>query len=235
MNIISNKSFSQCGGTLYRLHRLQNTFITCKNYHTLTKISTRKSKNLNICFNRNISSWIALRNPQGFLRRIKRLILKRIVIFRLMFYGSLLLGVSTIINNSSQEEAERSVTPSYFILHTPKPGERYKLSGIIKNGSIEMKKGTQDNLFVVTDFKNDIKVLYKGTFPTTFREGDMCYLGGFLADPEDPTIFVATSVTANHEIAVDKYIGDNNVDRFASLNMIEPTTDFEYTKISELQ
>ena len=60
----------------------------------------------------------------------------------------------------------------------------------------------------------------------------MTYIGGFLADPEDPTVFIGTNVTANHEIAVDKYIGDNNVDRNASLNMIEPKTDFEYTKMS---
>ena len=180
-------------------------------------------------------SWLALRSNKSFVRRIKRLILKRIVVFRMLFYGSLLLGVSTIVSNSRNEETERSVTASYFIMHTPKPGERYKLSGIIKKNSIELKKGTQDVKFVITDFKNDIAVMYKGNLPSSFREGDMTYLGGFLADPEDPTLFIATSVTANHEISVDKYVGDSNVDRMASLNMIEPKTDFEYVNVSELR
>ena len=45
-----------------------------------------------------------------------------------------------------------------------------------------MKKGTLENKFVVTDFKNDIVVLYKGALPQAFREGDMASIGGFLAD-----------------------------------------------------
>ncbi|CAI2379691.1 unnamed protein product [Moneuplotes crassus] len=217
-------------------------FTTLRNYHVLVKKTPSRASNqlwkmqsLNTTLGKNFSTWIALRNPRGFLRRIKRLILKRIVVFRLIFYGSLILGVSTIVNVSKNEDIERSISPSYFLEHTPKPGERYKLSGVIVKDSIEMKKGTQDNKFRVTDYKNSISVLFKGTFPQTFREGDMCYLGGFLADPEDPTLFIATSVQANHEISVDKYIGDSNVDRFASLNMIEPTADFEYAKISELR
>ena len=35
-------------------------------------------------------------------------------------------------------------------------------NGIVKKGSIEMKRGTLENRFVVTDFKHDITVLYKG-------------------------------------------------------------------------
>ena len=211
---------------------MQTVSLNYRNFHSVTKVNKSKGVLISPYTKANFSSWIAVRSPQSFLRRIKRLILKRIVVFRLLFYGSLLLGVSTIINNSKSAEAERSVTPSYFLLHTPKPGERYKLSGVVKNGSIEIKKGTQDNRFVITDFKNDIQVMYKGSLPGTFREGDMTYIGGFLANPEDPTLFIGTSVQANHEISVDKYIGENNVDRMTSLNMIEPQVDFEYTKMS---
>lgn len=213
--------------------KLYISHLTQRNFHVASKVlKTPKMVPKFHTLNTRTFAWLTLRNPQSFLRRIKRLILKRIVVFRLMFYGSIILGVSTLINNVNTAEFERTVTPSYFIMHTPKPGERYRLSGIIKNGSIEMKKGTQDNKFIVTDFKNDINVMYKGTLPTTFREGDMTYLGGFLADPEDPTLFIGTSVTANHEISVDKYIGESNVDRIASLNMVEPKGDFEYTKMS---
>ena len=52
----------------------------------------------------------------------------------------------------------------------------------------------------MTDFKNDIAVLFKGPLPSTFREGDMASVGGFLADPKNPSNFIATSVQANHEI-----------------------------------
>ena len=203
-----------------------------RGFHNVCRNNSVSGKSVVQIKQANFSSYLSVFNPQGFLRRVKRLILKRIVIFRLLFYGSLILGVSTVINSSQGQEQERSITPSYFLMHTPKPGERYKLSGIIKSGSIEMKKGTLEKKFILTDFKNDILILYKGILPKTFREGDMWFWGGFLADPEDPTVFICTSVTANHEIAVDKYIGDSAVDRMASINMIEPTVDFEYTKMS---
>ena len=94
-----------------------------------------------------------------------------------------------------------------------------------------MKKGTLENRFVLTDFKNDISVLYKGSLPATFREGDMAQIGGFLADHKNPTCFIGTNVAANHEIAPDKWLGDTSADRVVSLNMVEPTKDFEYTRM----
>ena len=57
-----------------------------------------------------------------------------------------------------------------------------------------MKKGTLENKFIITDFKNDIIVLFKGPLPPTFREGDMASVGGFLTDPKNPTHFIATNV-----------------------------------------
>jgi cytochrome c-type biogenesis protein CcmE len=103
------------------------------------------------------------------------------------------------------------------------------LSGVVKHGSIEMKKGTLENKFTLTDFKNDLSVLYKGALPATFREGDMATMGGFLADHKSPTCFIATSVQANHEISPDRWLGDSNLDKTVSLNMIETEEDFEYT------
>ena len=92
-----------------------------------------------------------------------------------------------------------------------------------------MKKGTLENKFILTDFKNDLAVLYKGPLPATFREGDMASVGGFLADHKSPTNFIATSVQANHEISPDKWLGETMVDRSISINMIETAEDFEYT------
>ena len=204
--------------------------IACQ--HMCMYSSLRKSYLLNPHIRMYFSTTISLRSPRSFLRRIKRLILKRLVVFRLLFYGSLIMGVSTVLTNCTKLEQERTVTPSFFQLHTSEPGERYRMSGIIKNGSIEIKKGTSDNRFVLSDFRSDILVLYKGSLPYYFKEGDMAHIGGFLADPDDPTTFIATSVSGSHEISVDKYIGETNVDRMTSLNMIEPQTDFEYTKMA---
>jgi cytochrome c-type biogenesis protein CcmE len=159
------------------------------------------------------------------------MVLKRIVIFRLLFYGTLILTVGTYLQANKQTENSLSITPSYFIIHSTLPGQRFKLSGVIKQGSIQMKKGTLENKFTLTDFKNDISVLYKGALPPTFREGDMASIGGFLADHKNPTCFIGTNVQANHEISPDRWLGESNIDRVTSLNMIETEEDFEYTKM----
>ena len=39
------------------------------------------------------------------------------------------------------------------------------MSGVVKHGSISMKKGTLENKFIISDFKHDLVVLYKGALP----------------------------------------------------------------------
>ena len=36
--------------------------------------------------------------------------------------------------------------------------------GVLKPGSIELKRGTLQTKFLITDFKNEIEVFYKGKF-----------------------------------------------------------------------
>ena len=148
------------------------------------------------------------------------MILKRIVIFRLVFYGSAILTVGSFLQANKATESVQSVTPSFFIQHGTLAMQRFKLSGIVKHGSIEMKKGNLENRFILTDFKNDITVVYKGALPAAFKEGDMAQIGGFLADHKNPTCFIGTSVMANHEIEPDRWVGETNVERIMSLNMV---------------
>ena len=95
---------------------------------------------------------------------------------------------------NKMQDTQQSVTPSHFLMHSTMPGQRFKLSGVIKHGSIAVKKGTLDNKFIMTDFKNDIIIVFRGALPPTFREGDMAAVGGFLSDHKNPTKFIATSV-----------------------------------------
>ena len=70
-------------------------------------------------------------------------------------------------------------------MHSTLPGMRFKLSGVIKHRSIAVKKGTLENKFIMTDFKNDLTVLFKGPLPPSFREGDMASVGGS-PKPQNP-------------------------------------------------
>ena len=82
--------------------------------------------------------------------------LKRIVVFRIVFYGTTILSVGSFLQDGKAKESTQSITPSYFLEHQTLPQQRFRLSGVVKHGSIEMKKGTLENRFLITDFKNDI-------------------------------------------------------------------------------
>ena len=52
------------------------------------------------------SSLLAFARDRSFLRRVKRMILKRIVVFRVMFYGTLILTVGSFLQANKASESQ---------------------------------------------------------------------------------------------------------------------------------
>ena len=50
--------------------------------------------------------------------------------------------------------------------------------------------------FIITDFKNEINVLYSGVIPNLFSEGKGVVAEGYLKDKE---FFLATKILAKHD------------------------------------
>ena len=50
--------------------------------------------------------------------------------------------------------------------------------------------------FIVTDFKNEINVIYAGIIPSLFAEGKGVVVEGFL---KDKRLFIATKILAKHD------------------------------------
>ena len=50
--------------------------------------------------------------------------------------------------------------------------------------------------FIVTDFKNEINVIYSGAIPNLFSEGKGVVAEGFL---KDRNLFLATKILAKHD------------------------------------
>ncbi len=75
------------------------------------------------------------------------------------------------------------------------PGTRFRLGGLVKEGSIQ--RGPDGRLdFVVMDGKSTIPVTYRGTVPDLFREGQGVVAEGVL----EPTgTFRADTVLARHD------------------------------------
>ena len=72
--------------------------------------------------------------------------------------------------------------------------KKIRIGGMVKKKSILIKE--QEVKFVVTDFKNEINVIYSGLIPNLFAEGKGVVAEGFL---KDKSLFLATKILAKHD------------------------------------
>jgi len=79
-------------------------------------------------------------------------------------------------------------------------GERFRLGGMVTQGSLQRAPGSLEVRFVVTDFSHDVPVSYTGVLPDLFREGAGVVAHGRMR--VDGT-FVADEVLAKHD---EKYM-----------------------------
>ncbi|HXZ59610.1 MAG TPA: cytochrome c maturation protein CcmE [Steroidobacteraceae bacterium] len=79
-------------------------------------------------------------------------------------------------------------------------GQRFRLGGMVTEGSLRREPGSLEVHFVVTDFSHQVPVSYTGVLPDLFREGAGVVAHGRLR--ADGT-FVADEVLAKHD---EKYM-----------------------------
>lgn len=78
----------------------------------------------------------------------------------------------------------------------PKPGQRFRLGGLVKRGSVVPLDNGVGIRFLVTDRHADVPVRYRGILPDLFREGQ-----GVIADGafDEHGVFIADRVLAKHD------------------------------------
>jgi len=69
-----------------------------------------------------------------------------------------------------------------------------RVGGMVKENSIIMDSDKIN--FIITDFKNEINVIYSGAVPNLFEEGKGVVAEGFLKDKK---YFLATKILAKHD------------------------------------
>lgn len=86
-------------------------------------------------------------------------------------------------------------TPSDVSAQSIAPGQRFRLGGLVADGSVKRGQGASVS-FSVTDTLKTLPVSYEGVLPDLFREGQGVVAEGTLG--ADGT-FVADSVLAKHD------------------------------------
>jgi cytochrome c-type biogenesis protein CcmE len=90
--------------------------------------------------------------------------------------------------------------PTQVVAGQVPAGERFRLGGMVTQGSLQRAPGSLEVRFIVTDFSHDVAVSYTGVLPDLFREGAGVVAHGRLR--ADGT-FVADEVLAKHD---EKYM-----------------------------
>jgi cytochrome c-type biogenesis protein CcmE len=90
--------------------------------------------------------------------------------------------------------------PSKVAAGEVKPGEHFRLGGMVTKGSVKREPGSLEVHFVVTDFEHNVPVAYTGVLPDLFREGTGVVAMGHL---DGHGTFVADEVLAKHD---EKYM-----------------------------
>ena len=72
--------------------------------------------------------------------------------------------------------------------------KKIRIGGMVKKNSILMNNNEIN--FIITDFKNEINVVYSGAVPNLFEEGKGVVAEGFL---KDRNFFLASKILAKHD------------------------------------
>ena len=86
-------------------------------------------------------------------------------------------------------------TPGEVAEKNIKPGTRFRLGGLVQDGSVVRGQG-ETVKFSVTDTDKVLPVRFTGTLPDLFREGQGVVAEGVI---DDKGIFIADTVLAKHD------------------------------------
>ena len=114
---------------------------------------------------------------------------------QLVAIGAVMLALATgIVGYAMRDGIEFFRSPSQLAEHPARDGERFRLGGLVEEGSVVRGDGSSVR-FVVTDGGAELPVVFAGILPDLFREGQGVITTGRIEDG----VFVASEVLARHD------------------------------------
>ena len=99
-----------------------------------------------------------------------------------------------LILKSLEENVVYFQSPSEINISGELDKKKIRIGGMVKKNSISFSSNEVN--FIITDFKNEINVIYKGAIPNLFEEEKGVVAEGFL---KDRNFFIATKILAKHD------------------------------------
>ena len=113
--------------------------------------------------------------------------------FIVLILVTLILSVFLVLK-SLEENVIYFKSPSDIQILSEIENKKIRIGGMVKEGSINIVDKKLN--FIITDFKNEISVVYSGLVPNLFAEGKGVVAEGFL---KDKSFFSATKILAKHD------------------------------------
>jgi len=114
-------------------------------------------------------------------------------IFLALILASLILTVFLVLQ-SLKENVVYFQSPSEIKSLIELNQKKIRVGGMVKERSVIIS--SNEVKFIITDFKNEINVVYSGAVPNLFAEGKGVVAEGFL---KDKNYFTATKILAKHD------------------------------------
>jgi cytochrome c-type biogenesis protein CcmE len=114
-------------------------------------------------------------------------------LFLVLILFSVILSVYLILQ-SLKDNVVYFQSPSEIKSLIELNNKKIRVGGMVKKQSISIN--SNEIIFVITDFKNEINVTYSGAVPNLFGEGKGVVAEGFL---KDRNYFLATKILAKHD------------------------------------
>ena len=115
------------------------------------------------------------------------------IFFVLLILLTLILSIFFVLR-SLEENVVYFQSPSEIKVLSEVEKKKIRIGGMVKNNSVSM--GTKEVKFIITDFENEINVVYSGVIPNLFAEGKGAVIEGYL---KDKNFFLATKILAKHD------------------------------------
>ena len=125
----------------------------------------------------------------------------RKVKLRFLFVALILITLiltAFLVLKSLEENVVYFKSPSEIKLLSEIDKKKIRVGGMVKKDSISIN--SNEVKFIITDFKNEINVIYAGAVPNLFAEEKVVVAEGFL---KDKNFFSAIKILAKHD---EKYM-----------------------------
>ena len=115
------------------------------------------------------------------------------ILFLALILSSIILTVFLVLQ-ALKENVVYFQSPSEIKSLIKLEKKKIRIGGMVKEKSIFINSNEVN--FIITDFKNEINVIYSGAVPNLFAEGKGVVAEGVL---KDKNYFIATKILAKHD------------------------------------